>query len=90
MLYLISYDIRDDKKRYNLHKLLKNYGQRNQFSVFECDITEKEYVKLKYEIDKYKIEAGDSVMIYPLCYNCKEKIIRKGLFKPLDPNNLIF
>lgn len=90
MLYLISYDIVDDRKRYRLHKLLKNYGQRNQYSVFECDIDEKKYTELLYKINKFKIDIGDSVMIYPLCYNCNRKIIRKGSFIPLNENNMIF
>lgn len=91
MLYLISYDIVDDKKRGRLHKLLKNYGKRNQYSVFECDIDSKKYVELLYKINKlFKIESGDSIMIYPICTSCCSKIVRKGNFIPLDENNLIF
>ena len=90
MLYLISYDIVDDKKRAKLHKLLKNYGQRNQFSVFECNIDEKRYIELIYKINKIKIEKGDSIMVYPICANCLSKVIRKGAFTPIDKNKMIF
>ncbi|MCA9742068.1 CRISPR-associated endonuclease Cas2, partial [candidate division KSB1 bacterium] len=38
MLLLVSYDIVDDKQRTKLAKRLQNYGQRVQYSVFECDL----------------------------------------------------
>ncbi|KGM93040.1 CRISPR-associated endonuclease Cas2 (plasmid) [Clostridium botulinum] len=90
MMYLVSYDIVNDKKRTKLHKLLKNYGVRNQFSVFECNLDDKKYVELVYKINNIKVEAGDSIMIYPLCYSCKSKIVRKGSFIEIDVKNMIF
>ncbi|MBU3196473.1 MULTISPECIES: CRISPR-associated endonuclease Cas2 [Clostridium] len=90
MIYLVSYDIVDDKKRYRLHKMLKNFGSRNQYSVFECDLDGKKYVELEYNIRKIKIEKGDSIMVYPICSSCESKIIRKGSFVPLDVTNMIY
>ena len=90
MIYLISYDIVDDRKRYKLHKLLKNYGERNQYSVFECDLDKIRYVELIYKLNKVKIELGDSIMVYSICDSCKEKIIRKGNFVPINEKNMIF
>ncbi|WP_053957659.1 CRISPR-associated endonuclease Cas2 [Inediibacterium massiliense] len=90
MIYLVSYDIVNDKKRNKLHKLLKNYGQRNQYSVFECDLDDKKYVEMLYRINKIKVEIGDSIMIYPICATCEMKIIRKGSFVPIDVRNMIF
>lgn len=43
MLYLISYDIAVDKRRTKIAKLLEGFGQRVQYSVFECDLTTKQY-----------------------------------------------
>ncbi|MDW8801438.1 CRISPR-associated endonuclease Cas2 [Clostridium sp. A1-XYC3] len=90
MIYLISYDIIDDKKRTRLHKMLKNYGIRNQYSVFECELDDKKYVELVYKINKVKIEIGDSIMIYPICSSCEAKITRKGSFIPLDVRKMIY
>jgi CRISPR-associated protein Cas2 len=39
MYLVVSYDIHDDKRRNRIHKVLKNFGERIQFSVFECDLT---------------------------------------------------
>lgn len=90
MIYLVSYDIVNDKKRTKLHKMLKNYGVRNQYSVFECDLDGKKYVELEYKIKKIKIEIGDSIMVYPLCSICESKIIRRGSFVQIDVKNMIF
>ena len=39
MFIVISYDIPADKRRTKLAQLLENYGQRVQYSVFECLLT---------------------------------------------------
>lgn len=90
MIYLVSYDIVNDKKRARLHKMLKNYGIRNQFSVFECDLDEKKYVELMYKINKIKMEIGDSIMIYPICSSCQTKIKKRGSFIQLDVKKMIY
>ena len=41
MYLVVSYDIHDDKRRNSIHKVLKNFGERIQFSVFECDMTKE-------------------------------------------------
>ena len=36
MFYLVSYDIPDTKRRTKLAKTLEDFGDRVQYSVFEC------------------------------------------------------
>ena len=36
MFYLVSYDIPDDKRKTKLAKTIKDFGDRVQYSVFEC------------------------------------------------------
>lgn len=38
MLYTISYDIPDDKRRLKIAKILLDYGPRVQYSVFEAQL----------------------------------------------------
>ena len=38
MLYLITYDIADDRRREDVATLLSGYGPRVQLSVFECEL----------------------------------------------------
>jgi CRISPR-associated protein Cas2 len=45
MFYLVSYDIPDDRRRTRLAKLLKDYGGRVQYSVFECLLNQELLIK---------------------------------------------
>ncbi|MCU0551926.1 MAG: CRISPR-associated endonuclease Cas2 [Leptolyngbya sp. Prado105] len=47
MFLVVSYDVPDDKRRTKIHKVLKSYGQWMQYSLFECDLTEVQYAKLR-------------------------------------------
>ena len=72
MLYVVSYDIPDAKRRTRLAKTLKDYGDRVQYSVFECildrDLLEDMVARIGPIVSKKK----DRVRIYALCKNCKQ------------------
>ncbi|MBM7846596.1 CRISPR-associated endonuclease Cas2 [Herpetosiphon giganteus] len=71
MLYLISYDIAVDKRRTRIAKILEGFGQRVQYSVFECDLTAKQYSKLRGKLHKVLRPAdGDNLRTYRLCGVC--------------------
>jgi CRISPR-associated protein Cas2 len=90
MFIIVSYDIKNDKRRTKIHKVLKNYGQWVQYSVFECDIEKKYYLKLRNELDKKIVkEENDSVRFYFLCDTCEGKIERIGGTQPLEDVILI-
>ncbi len=75
--WVVSYDISDDKIRQKVAKTLMNYGDRVQYSVFECDLKDNELRKL---IDKFSqlIEKEDSIRYYRLCPTCRSKAIVIG------------
>lgn len=83
MFLVISYDIRDDKRRGRVFKTLKNFGQWMQYSVFECELDKMQFLKLKDRLD-HLIEADkdDSVRFYFLCESCKRQVERIGGEKP--------
>jgi CRISPR-associated protein Cas2 len=78
MFMTISYDISDDKRRTKIHKMLKSYGQWMQYSVFECDVTDSEYAKLRSRLSKVIKPEEDSIRFYFLCACCKNKVERIG------------
>ena len=80
MFYLVSYDIPDDKRRTKLAKTIKDFGDRVQYSVFECLLNKSLLDKMINRIDKIVIEKEDSVRIYSLCASCEREIrvIGKG------------
>ena len=83
MRYMISYDIESDRTRRKLAKLLEGYGVRIQYSVFECNLTDKRFQKLYKEIFQLTSGKSDgSVRFYSICKNCEDKIVTIG--KPLN------
>ncbi|MBE2235501.1 MAG: CRISPR-associated endonuclease Cas2, partial [Anaerolinea sp.] len=47
MLIVVSYDVVNDRRRAKVHKMLKNFGTRVQYSVFECQLDAKELKRLQ-------------------------------------------
>lgn len=74
MFLVVSYDVTDDQKRKKLAEVLKDYGRRVQFSVFECDLEKKHIDKMVKEASAFIDGEGDSLRIYRLCNECAEKI----------------
>lgn len=73
-MIVITYDLEDDKKRNKLFKLLKNYGQHVQYSVFECDLSNTKLTQLGLALDKFDFDDGDSIIIYSICEEFQRKI----------------
>ena len=45
-MYIVSYDIASDRLRNRIARTLEGYGRRVQYSVFECELSEKRYKEL--------------------------------------------
>lgn len=78
MFVVISYDIPEDNRRTKIHKVLKSYGQWMQYSVFECQLTQTQYAKLRSRLSKLIKPKEDSVRFYFLCGCCQAKVERIG------------
>jgi CRISPR-associated protein Cas2 len=74
MLYLVSYDISDDRRRTKLAKRLKDFGDRVHYSVFECLLDPANFNKMVTSIIGIVDEEHDSVRIYALCGNCEKAV----------------
>ena len=75
-MILISYDIKDDKKRAKFSKYLLKFGNRLQYSVYEIQNSERILDNIIADIEnKYMKIFGeeDSVMIMKLSKNCEIK-----------------
>jgi CRISPR-associated protein Cas2 len=67
MLYLIAYDIADDRRREDVATLLSGYGPRVQLSVFECDVpSRREATTLRAKLRALIDAVEDQVRMYPL------------------------
>lgn len=66
LLYVVAYDIPDDKRRKKVSDLLEGYGQRVQYSVFECQLSTSKFDELRSRLRKQVKLSEDSVRFYPL------------------------
>lgn len=81
-MFIVSYDISNDKLRIKFAKYLSRFGHRLQYSVFQIDnssrIIDNIIQDLKNNFEK-KFTQEDSVMIFKLSSSCE--IIRFGYVK---------
>ncbi|NTV45691.1 MAG: CRISPR-associated endonuclease Cas2 [Chlorobiales bacterium] len=75
---LVSYDICDIKRLPKVAKLMEAYGVRVQYSVFECDLTERQLLEMKRRLKRLMKPEEDSVRFYRICESCKEEIAILG------------
>ena len=79
MFILITYDVNitsphGAKRLRNVARACLDYGKRVQNSVFECILTEAQYVILKNKIGSIIDSEQDSVRFYILGKNWKRKV----------------
>lgn len=84
MFVLISYDISDNRRRKHIHKALKSFGQWVQYSVFECELSEKDYIRLRDRLEQLLHPREDNIRFYRMCRPCGESVERIGGVRPLD------
>lgn len=85
-LYLVAYDIPNDRRRTKVHRLLCGYGAWTQFSLFECWLTKKHLVELRAKLNALLDDAEDSVRLYGLCVGCVGRTETIGSKKPRQPD----
>lgn len=79
-LYVISYDISENKIRKKISKLLEGYGKRVQYSVFECRLKDSSFAALYQALLDLVIDSDmDSIRIYRICSSCETKILTIGM-----------
>jgi CRISPR-associated protein Cas2 len=73
-----SYDIHNPKRLVRVAKAMKNYGERVLKSVFECNLSEQQFMQMKDRIDGILDHTEDSVRFYFLCGKCLRNIEHAG------------
>lgn len=77
-LYVITFDVSDNKRLRRVASTLLNYGQRVQYSVFECHIENDQLQKLKTELEQHIDQQEDRIHICPLCGKDEQSILVDG------------
>ncbi len=71
--YLVCYDVRDDRRLRQVARTLKSFGTRLQYSVFRCDLSERDIERLRWEVSRI-MEPEDSLLVVGLCGACVKRI----------------
>jgi CRISPR-associated protein Cas2 len=93
MMMLVSYDVAQDengaKRLRRVAKILADYGQRVQYSVFECLVEPAQWVELKAKLLKEINTDYDSLRFYSLGANWQRKVEHVGQKEPINPQGVL-
>ena len=64
--YLICYDICDDKRLRKVFRIMRNFGDHLQYSVFECQLTASDMVRCRSELAGIIHHKEDQVLFVNL------------------------
>lgn len=83
MLVIITYDVQTSspggaKRLRHVAKKCEQYGVRVQYSVFECIVDSAELRQLEIDLEKIIDREKDSIRIYRLGRNYKNKVTHIG------------
>lgn len=79
MFYVVAYDICDDRRRTKVAKILEDFGDRAQYSVFEMELDHFErFGELRRRLESVIDPATDGVRMYFLCKGCRDKVTLLG------------
>ena len=78
MLIVVSYDVPNDRRRTRLAHALKDFGERVQYSVFECRLDAPSLEKLSRRVKALIDPEEDRVRIYRLCLDCERQVEIQG------------
>jgi len=82
MLTVVTYDIPVTRRRNKIAKILLDYGERVQYSVFECNLTVKQQQTLLKELKQVIDDEEDSIRFYRLCATCAPGTQTLGTAQP--------
>ncbi|WP_028586059.1 CRISPR-associated endonuclease Cas2 [Desulfogranum mediterraneum] len=96
MFVLVSYDVKTSdpggaKRLRRVAKVCKNYGQRVQYSVFECIVDPAQWAMMRQKLINEIDEDADSLRFYFLGSNWQHRLEHIGAKEGIDQEGpLIF
>jgi len=91
-LYIVSYDISDQKRWRRIFRLMQGYGEWLQLSVFQCRLSRKRHAELVADLDGIINHKFDHVitMDLGLADSVTPRVVSLGKeFKPLEREPVI-
>lgn len=91
MLVVVCYDVETtdpagQRRLRRVAKTCEDYGQRVQFSVFECQVDPAQWTVLKQKLIDRINQETDSLRFYFLGANWRNRVEQVGMKKSYDPD----
>jgi len=64
--YLVCYDIADDRRLARVAKAMRGFGERIQYSIFECQFTKTDLVRCRQSLSEIVNHKKDQVLFVHL------------------------
>ncbi|MBU6259180.1 MAG: CRISPR-associated endonuclease Cas2 [Burkholderiales bacterium] len=79
-LYLVTYDIADDRRWRAVFKMMHGYGEWLQLSVFQCRLTRARQVEMVARLESTIARDADHVMVVDLgpAENVQPRVVSLG------------
>ncbi|MCY4002255.1 MAG: CRISPR-associated endonuclease Cas2 [Rhodospirillales bacterium] len=96
MLVLVTYDVRTDspggaRRLRRIARACLDYGQRVQYSVFECEVDPAQWISLRGRLINEMDRRQDSLRFYRLGANWRRRVEHVGAKPSVDyDGTLIF
>jgi CRISPR-associated protein Cas2 len=65
-LYIVTYDITDDRRWRKVFKILRGHGDHLQYSVFRCELSDRERIGLIERLTRVIKHDADQILLFPL------------------------
>lgn len=80
--YVVTYDIADDRRRNRVVRFLNGYGERVQYSVWECVLTASQAERMWAGLARLIRGEEDRLRMYRLCPVCAGEVRTLGQALP--------
>ncbi len=92
-LYVVTYDIADQKRWRAVFKLMHGYGEWLQLSVFQCRLSRKRHAELLATLDQIIHHDEDHILMLDVgaAENVRPRVVSLGKagFEPVDRKPII-
>lgn len=95
MFVIVSYDVSTEspggqRRLRRVAKACKDYGQRVQYSVFECIVDPAQWTVLRHRLIEEIDSKKDSLRFYYLGSNWRHRVEHVGAKEPIDQEGPLF
>ena len=92
-LYIVTYDIGDQKRWRAVFRLMNGYGEWVQLSVFQCRLSRKRHAEMLATLDEIVNQKDDHVVIIDvgIAENVTPRVVSLGkrVFEPVQREPVI-